>query len=244
MIKITYLIIAICTLVSCSNHSNDELIEAIKDFDNSLDSLLPEKVLKDGKNLIIGNDTIFGNPKSISTEWYQSPDRDPNSIIPPNCLHYWITENEITLSKSYNWSKEAIYYKYLQFDSVINQEEVNELRALHIDTNYRASLRLYDEFGRLVKTVIEYIDSEHKIIRDLYVYQYQRDTIYNFRRAYFNEAYSIKSIKEVKTEFFTTLKSSSNKQWNLVLDVKGNWIEKNSGTSGDFPDFIYRTIEY
>jgi len=239
-----FLVLTLTVLCSCLHTENSNIFEAIQDFDNSLDSLLPQEKSNETNHLILFGDTILGSPKSVSTKWYISDKKDSASLIPPNCHNYIIRNNKLILHQGYNWSGNSIYIKYLHFDSIINQELVNQTREEHPDTNYRSSLRLYDSKGRLIKSIIEYVSTQKLISRDLYVYEYKGDIIVNHRRSYYGKEYNIDSLKYIESESFHTFKQTKSKQWVFKYDEKGNWIEKHPETYDDFPDFIYRKINY
>lgn len=230
-----------CFICSCTFEHSDDVEEALKRYDNSLDSLIVGKTTNKSKYTILyGGDTLDSNPKRVVEYFVKTENnstRDSStirtSIFKNNRLTTFIEEDE---------EGEVLIEKILYFDEEIDNSLLANLRVKNKDTSYVGVIAKFNDKGYLLKSVssskIRLLeDDDFRDARTVSVFQY--DTINNRviskSRFYLQNGFLVDSLKQVTIDTWieplipdidSTLLSEKAFKYDYQYDTRGNWIVK------------------
>ena len=251
---IIYVIIFLCA--SCDPITKD-IDDALKVFDNSLDSLITEATFAKRKNFIFGEDTLRNNPKVIEETYYTVFENDAMKVD-ANCSSLKFEGNTLVIWTTVDILGNKHVRRDLYFDDLIDNKLISNLRENNseTDTTYYGNVIRYDSIGRVVKEVTSGVWKEINnrtgslIVKDsrvVEVYKYTLDdSVHVWRRDYFNKKYDVDSLKIspiISYKYKAKAQIEKPFQYSYTYDEYGNWITRKSINVSP-PDIKYRIIQY
>lgn len=184
---------------SCDNQINNSL----KSFDTSLDSLIPSKTYNHRSFTFYHPDTLNDNPKKIVSKYYTYANGD-SMLIKANCRIVTFRNNNIYTIASEDLYGKKYVKKYVIFDSLINQPQLNNLFKFHqkTDTIIYGQLYRYDIYGNIVKYIHTY-ESDYRIL-EVKSFDHRNRQTELYRKEYFNKNYNIEELEQTDLHAYSS----------------------------------------
>lgn len=198
MIKTILLCVSLLTVfVSCHSNERDAWL---KEFDNSLDSLITEPVYHSRPFTILIGDTLHGNPVEVRDTCYAFYGTGDPVLIEANCHIYKFRNNQVVedLTDSGTGGFRARFY--VHFDHQINDNTLDSLQKVYAGTDTLVSgvLRYFDKKGNIIKEIYAH-ENDYRILR-MYRYDEQGREAEWWMREYHGKKYDPDSLRNALTK--------------------------------------------